>query len=81
MGSATPAGGLANTPSRYEQVVRTNEDLPPTTKTLAALQTFTLLRRRDAQGCVRAPLTNARKSDTAAKSDCGGTPGAALTIP
>ncbi len=59
---------------RYELTVRTIERLPATAENLANLRTFTLPRRRDADGCIRGPATNARGSDSAAKTDCGGTP-------
>jgi len=63
---------------QYELIVRTIKQLPPTQENLAKLHGFSLPRRRDADGCIRGPVTNARNSDTAVKSDCGGTPGAAL---
>jgi hypothetical protein len=63
---------------RYELIVRSIRQLPATAENLAKLHGFSLPRRRDADGCIRAPVTSARDGDTAAKSDCGGTPGAAL---
>jgi hypothetical protein len=63
---------------RYELIVRSIEHLSATEANLAKLHTFTLSRRRDADGCVRGPVSGARRSDTAARADCGGTPGAAL---
>lgn len=63
---------------QYKLIVRTIKQLAPTQENLAKLHGFSLPRRRDADGCIRGPVTNARNSDTAVKSDCGGTPGAAL---
>jgi hypothetical protein len=63
---------------RWVQTVRTIEQLEPTPENLRMLRTHVLVRRRDADGCIRGPLTNARPSDTASRSDCGGTPGAPI---
>ncbi len=63
---------------RVVETVRTIRRLTPTPENLRKLRTLTLPRRRDANGCIRGPVTNARNSDTAAKRDCGGTPGAKL---
>lgn len=62
----------------YELVVRSIKQLPATQENLAKLHGFSLSRRRDADGCIRAPVTSSRDSHPTAKSDCGGTPGAAL---
>ena len=63
---------------RYVLTVRTIEQLAPTPKNLGELRTLILPRRRDAEGCIRGPVSGARNSDTAIKRDCGGTPGAPI---
>jgi hypothetical protein len=63
---------------RYELVVHEIEQLPATEENLAKLRTHSLPRRRDAEGCIRGPVTGARPADTAPKRDCGGTPGAVV---
>lgn len=68
-------GGSTPTIMRVVETVRTIERLAPTPENLRALRTLSLPRRRDANGCIRGPITNARSSDTASKRDCGGTPG------
>jgi hypothetical protein len=71
-------GGAVPTTMRYVETVQTIEQLAPTPENLGKLHTFILPRRRDAEGCIRGPVTGARDSDTATKSDCGGTPGAPI---
>lgn len=79
MGSIrTPQAGPQPFTVRYVLTVRTIKRLEPTPANLEALRTLSLPRRRDANGCIRGPITGARNSDTASKSDCGGTPGAPL---
>lgn len=64
---------------RSVQTVRKIERLAPTPENLELLRTPSLPRRRDADGCIRGPVTDARSSDTASRSDCGGgEPGAPL---
>lgn len=70
--------GGAPTTARYVETVTSIEQLASTPESLSKLQTFILPRRRDAQGCIRGPLTGARDSHTATKRDCGGTPGAPI---
>jgi hypothetical protein len=74
-GSSTPAI------MRFVETVRTIERLDPTPDNLRTLRTLSLPRRRDADGCIRGPVENARSSDTAGKRDCGGTPGGVIAAP
>ena len=69
-------GGSTPTITRVVETVQTIERLEPTPANLRALRTLSLPRRRDGNGCIRGPITNARNSDTASKRDCGGPPGA-----
>jgi hypothetical protein len=66
------------TTTRIVQTVRAIRRLDPTPENLRKLRTFILPRRRDADGCIRGPVTNASPSDSASKRDCGGTPGAVI---
>lgn len=76
--TSTVDGVPRATTMRYVQTVRTIERLAPTPENLDKLRTLSLPRRRDADGCIRGPVTNARPSDAASRRDCGGTPGAPL---
>lgn len=60
---------------RSRQTVELIEWLPPTAEHLASLRNFTLVRRRDAHGCIRGAQ---RKRADGPKRDCGGTPGAPI---
>jgi|GEM_PF-5072587 len=70
--------GPAASELRYVETVTKIERLAPTPQNLERLRTMILPRRRDAEGCIRGPVSGARSSDTATKRDCGGTPGAAI---
>lgn len=74
----TASGSSVTGTFKFTSTVETIETLPPTTENRAKVTTLSLPRRRDRNGCVRGPLENARTSDTAARSDCGGTPGARI---
>jgi hypothetical protein len=63
------------------ETVQAIERLAPTSSNLAKLHRFVLPRRRDADGCIRGPVQQARTSDRAPKYDCGGTPRAIVRIP
>jgi hypothetical protein len=71
-------GPAVPTTMRWVQTVEAIERLEPTAENLEKLRTHVLPRRRDAEGCIRGPVTDARTSDTAPRRDCGGKPGAPL---
>ena len=78
MNISSGQGGSTPTTLRYVEAVKTIEQLAATPENLAKLRTLSLKRRRDADGCIRGPVTDAHNSDTASKTDCGGTPGAVV---
>ncbi|MEV4419180.1 hypothetical protein AB0L40_04295 [Patulibacter sp. NPDC049589] len=69
------------TTMRYASVVRKLAALPPTAENLRNLRTPTIVRRRDADGCIHGPVTRARSSDTARRYDCGGPPNGPVLTP
>lgn len=76
LGSADGRSVLSTT--RSVETVRAIKRLEPTPENIKRLRTIGLPRRRDAEGCIRGPITGAGPSAAATKRDCGGTPRAPL---
>lgn len=77
-GLQTPSGSFVPGTFKFTSTVETIETLAPTPENRAKVTTLSLPRRRDRDGCIRGPISRAQSADTAARSDCGGTPGAPI---